>query len=52
MTYEGDDKKLHPIRTISHCRVVLNADFAKSSSAFRLGIIVFSLTKTITRLNR
>jgi hypothetical protein len=22
MTYEGDDKKLHPIRTISHGRVI------------------------------
>ena len=26
MTYEGDDKKLHPIRTISHCRVVQNSE--------------------------
>ena len=26
MTYEGDDKKLHPIRTISHGGVVLSED--------------------------
>jgi hypothetical protein len=26
MTYEGDDKKLHPIRTISHCRVSSNRE--------------------------
>ena len=25
MTYEGDDKKLHPIRTISHSGIVLGA---------------------------
>ena len=26
MTYEGDDKKLHPIRTISHGGVVSNGE--------------------------